>query len=114
MSSIVRINTLYPQLGDKLWITVDRAGVFVGKALHPLSLFIGVFNLHRAAHRLNALTHNFNFLNKGFEQGFYYLSTVFTAGYYYYLYIYKSHFQADRPQIKVMQNNIYMSVRATA
>ena len=107
MSSIVRINTLYPQAGDKLWITVDRARFFVGNLLRALSPFNSLRGLHSPAH-------SFKFFNKGFEQGFYRFSTVLPASYYYYLYIYKSRFQADHPQIKVLQNNIYMSARATA
>lgn len=114
MSSIVRISTLYPQAGDKLWITVDRAQFFVGNLLKALSPFNRLRGLHSPTHSFKALPHSFNFLNKGFEQGFYRFSTVLPVSYYYYLYIYKSRFQADHPQIKVLQNNIYMSARATA
>ena len=114
MSLIVRINTLYPQAGDKLWITVDRARFFVGNLLRALSPFNSLRGLHSPAHSFKVLSHSFKFLNKRFEQGFYRFSTVLPASYYYYLYIYKSRFQADQPQIKVLQNNIYMSARTTA
>lgn len=114
MSLFVRINTLYPQAGDKLWITVDRDRFFVGNLLKALPAINGQFLLHSAAHSFKVLSHNFKFLNKGFEQGFYRLSTTLPASYYYYLYIYKSRLQTDHPQIKVLQNNIYMSARATA
>jgi hypothetical protein len=114
MSSIVRISTLYPQAGDKLWITVDRARFFVGNLLKTLPLVIGKLYLHSAAHSFKVLSHSLKPLNKGFELLFYRLSTALPASYYYYLYIYKFRFQADHPQIKVLQNNIYMSARATA
>ncbi len=122
MSLFVRISTLYPQAGDKLWITVDRALFFVGNLIKKLVSRKGGFGPHSFAHSFNPLSHNLNFLNKGFELLFYYLSTVLPSSYYYYLYIYKSRFQADHPQITVLlqnknlafQNNFYMSARATA
>ena len=114
MSPVVRINTLYPQVGDKLWITVDRARFFVGNLLKAFSAFNGQRGLHSATHSFKVLFHSFKSLNKGFEQEFYRLPTALPASYYYYLYIYKSRFQADHPQIKVLQNNTYMSARATA
>ena len=65
-------------------------------------------------HTFTSLLHSKNGINKGSDLGFYQLSTVFTRGYYYYLYIYKSHFQADRPQIRVHLLTFSMSARATA
>jgi hypothetical protein len=113
MSSIVRISTLYPQPGDKLWITVDRARFFVGNLFNPLSTYKGGSALYNLTHSFTSLSHSLRLLNKGFELLFYHLSTVLLSSYYYYLYIYKSRLPADHPQIKVLQNNTYMSARAT-
>ena len=82
--------------------------------------------LHTLTHSFSTLTHSFSEVNKGSEQGFYWLSTAFTSSYYYYLYIYKSRSQADRFLITVRsEKNRYktryenliknnMSARATA
>jgi hypothetical protein len=69
-------------------------------------------------HSFRGIFHTLSWLNKGSEQGFYQLSTVLTRGYYYYLYIYKTHFQADQLLITVqpllLPNTTTMSARATA
>jgi len=82
--------------------------------------------LHNLTHSFSTLTHSFSEVNKGSEQGFYWLSTAFASSYYYYLYIYKSRSQADRFLITVRsEKNRYktryknliknnMSARATA
>ncbi len=70
---------------------------------------------HSSTHTFYPLTHILAQLNKGSDLLFLYLSTVFTPSYYYYLYIYKTRFQADHPQITVLlQKYTYMSARATA
>ena len=70
---------------------------------------------HSSTHTFYPLTHILTQLNNGSDLLFPYLSTVFTSSYYYYLYIYKTRFQADRPQITVLlQKYTYMSARATA
>ena len=70
---------------------------------------------HSSTHTFSPLTHILVQLNKGSDLLFLYLSTVFTSSYYYYLYIYKTRFQADHPQITVLlHQNTYMSARATA
>ncbi|CAN2168701.1 hypothetical protein MCEMRE226_00002 [Candidatus Nanopelagicaceae bacterium] len=70
---------------------------------------------HSSTHTFSSLTHTLARVNKGSDLLFLYLSTVFTPSYYYYLYIYKTRFQADRPQITVLlQKYTYMSARATA
>ena len=70
---------------------------------------------HSFTHTFSPLTHILAQLNKGSDLLFPYLSTVFTSSYYYYLYIYKTRFQADHPQITVLlHQNTYMSARATA
>ncbi len=65
-------------------------------------------------HTFTRFSHRENGLNIGSDLRFYTLSTAFLCGYYYYLYIYKSHFQADRSQITVRVLLNPMSVRATA
>ena len=71
--------------------------------------------IHNSTHITNRLFHIFAELHKGSDLLFSYLSTVFTSSYYYYLYIYKSRFPADRPQITVLLHKpTYMSARATA
>ncbi len=65
-------------------------------------------------HTFTSVSHNGEGLNIGSELRFYTLSTAFLCGYYYYLYIYKSHFQADRSQITVRVLLNPMSARATA
>jgi hypothetical protein len=72
-------------------------------------------------HSYTRVSHTFGALNLGSDLGFYLLSTVLAFGYYYYLYIYKSRFQADHPQITVssllstyLRNTYPMSARATA
>ena len=72
-------------------------------------------------HSSKGVSHTFSVLNLGSDLGFYLLSTVLVCGYYYYLYIYKSRFQADLPQITVssllstnLRNTYPMSARATA
>ncbi len=70
---------------------------------------------HSSTHTFSPLTHILAQLNKGSDLLLSYLSTVFASGYYYYLYIYKTRFQADHPQITVLlHQNTYMSARATA
>jgi len=70
---------------------------------------------HSSTHTFYPLTHILAQLNKGSDLLFLYLSTVFAPSYYYYLYIYKTRFQADHPQITVLlQKYTYMSARATA
>ena len=70
---------------------------------------------HSSTHTFSPLTHILTQLNKGSDLLFLYLSTVFASSYYYYLYIYKTRFQADHPQITVLlHHNTYMSARATA
>ena len=70
---------------------------------------------HSSTHTFSSLTHILAQVNKGSDLLFLYLSTVFTSSYYYYLYIYKTRFQADHPQITVLlQKYTYMSARATA
>jgi len=74
--------------------------------------------LHTFTHRIGLFTHKAKGLNIGSDLGFYLISTVKSCGYYYYLYIYKTHFQADRLQITVQPlgfTNINpMSAGATA
>ena len=71
--------------------------------------------IHTSTHITDRLFHIFTELHKGSDLLFSYLSTVFTSSYYYYLYIYKTRFQADHPQITVLlHQNTYMSARATA
>jgi hypothetical protein len=65
-------------------------------------------------HTFTSIFHRENGLNLGSDLRFYTLSTAFLCGYYYYLYIYKSHFQADRSQITVRVLLNPMSARATA
>ena len=65
-------------------------------------------------HTFTPLSHSGKWLNIGSDLRFYLLSTVSLSGYYYYLYIYKSHFQADRSQITVHLLLNPMSARATA
>ena len=72
-------------------------------------------------HSYTGVSHTLSALNLGSDLGFYLLSTVLACGYYYYLYIYKSRFQADHPQITVssllstyLRNTYPMSARATA
>jgi hypothetical protein len=65
-------------------------------------------------HTFSSLIHSGKRLNKGSDLHFYQLSTVLARGYYYYLYIYKSHFQADRSVITVALLTFPMSARATA
>ncbi len=65
-------------------------------------------------HTFTSIFHRENGLNLGSDLRFYTLSTTFLCGYYYYLYIYKSHFQADRSQITVRVLLNPMSARATA
>ena len=74
--------------------------------------------MQSVTHSFWGIFHTFLTLNKGSEQGFYLLSTGFARGYYYYLYISKTHFQADRLLITVNPLLFYktttMSARATA
>ena len=74
--------------------------------------------LHTFTHRVRLFTHRIKGLNIGSELRFYLVSTVKPCSYYYYLYIYKTHFQADRPQITVqplgLTNINPMSAGATA
>jgi len=74
--------------------------------------------LHVFTHRIGLFTHKVKGSNIGSDLGFYLISTVKSYGYYYYLYIYKTHFQADRLQITVQPlgfTNINpMSAGATA
>jgi hypothetical protein len=98
---------------------VDRGFIYVGKALSITKKEEGWLKMssapHTLTHSFSAFTHSFLKVNKGSELGFYRLSTVFTSSYYYYLYIYKTRFQADHPQITVLlQKYTYMSARATA
>ena len=72
-------------------------------------------------HNYPGVSHTFNALNLSSDLRFYLLSTVLACGYYYYLYIYKSRFQADHPQITVssllstyLRNTYPMSARAAA
>jgi hypothetical protein len=72
--------------------------------------------IHLLTHSFTGVFHTVKRLNLGSELGFYLLPTVLLCGYYYYLYIYKSHFQADRLQIRVssLSKTNLMSARATA
>jgi hypothetical protein len=74
--------------------------------------------IQRITHSFQGIFHTFSTLNKGFEQGFYLLSTGLARGYYYYLYTYKTRFQADRLLITVnpllFNKTTSMSARATA
>ena len=70
--------------------------------------------IHLFTHSFTGVFHTVVGLNLGSELGFYLLPTVSLCGYYYYLYIYKSHFQADRSQITVHLLLNPMSARATA
>jgi hypothetical protein len=72
-------------------------------------------------HSYTGVSHTLDALNLSSDLRFYLLSTVLACGYYYYLYIYKSRFQADHPQITVssllstyLTNTYPMSARATA
>ncbi len=65
-------------------------------------------------HTFTSVSHSGKGLNLGSDLRFYTLSTAFLCGYYYYLYIYKSHFQADRSQITVRVLLKPRSARATA
>ena len=70
--------------------------------------------IHLLTHSITGVFHTVVGLNLGSYLGFYLLPTVLLCGYYYYLYIYKSHFQADRSQITVRVLLNPMSARATA
>jgi hypothetical protein len=72
--------------------------------------------IHLLTHSITGVFHTVVGLNLGSDLGFYLLPTVLLCGYYYYLYIYKSHFQADRLQIRVssLSKTDLMSARATA
>jgi hypothetical protein len=72
--------------------------------------------IHLLTHSFTGVFHTIVGLNLGSNLGFYLLPTVLLCGYYYYLYIYKSHFQADRLQIRVgsLSKTDLMSARATA
>ena len=72
--------------------------------------------IHLPAHSFIGVFHTAVGLNLGSDLGFYPLPTVLLCGYYYYLYIYKSRFQADHPQIRVssLHTTNLMSARATA
>jgi hypothetical protein len=74
--------------------------------------------LRAFTHRIGLFTHKVQGLNIGSDLRFYLISTVKVCGYYYYLYIYKTHFQADRLQITVQplgfSNINLMSTGATA
>ena len=80
---------------------------------------------HIFTHSSLGVSHSAAQVNQGSDLRFYLISTAFRRGYYYYLYIYKSHFQADRYQITVrtteflptlFRNQLQrpMSARATA
>ena len=70
---------------------------------------------HIFTHSSLGVSHNAAQVNQGSDQRFYSISTAFRCGYYYYLYIYKTRFQADHPQITVLlQKYTYMSARAMA
>ena len=72
--------------------------------------------IHLFTHSFTGVFHTVVGLNLGSDLGFYLLPTVSLYGYYYYLYIYKSRFQADHPQIRVssLHTTNLMSARATA
>ena len=74
--------------------------------------------LHTLTHIKTLLSHSVKVLNIGSDLGLYLFSTVKACGYYYYLYIYKTHFQADHLQITVqplgLTNINPMSAGATA
>ena len=72
--------------------------------------------IHPLTHSFTGVFHTIVGLNLGSDLGFYLLPTVSLCGYYYYLYIYKSRFQADHPQIRVssLHTTNLMSARATA
>ena len=72
--------------------------------------------IHPLTHSFTGVFHTVVGLNLGSDLGFYLLPTVLLCGYYYYLYIYKSRFQADHPQIRVssLHTTDLMSARATA
>ena len=72
--------------------------------------------IHLFAHSFTGVFHTVVGLNLCSDLGFYLLPTVLLCGYYYYLYIYKSRFQADHPQIRVssLHTTNLMSARATA
>ena len=72
--------------------------------------------IHLFTHSFAGVFHTVAGLNLGSDLGFYLLPTVLLCGYYYYLYIYKSRFQADLPQIRVssLSKTNLMSARATA
>ena len=71
--------------------------------------------VHILTHSLSGVSHSAPQVNQGSDQHFYRFSTALPRGYYYYLYIYKTRFQADHPQITVLlHQNTYMSARATA
>ena len=72
--------------------------------------------IHPFTHSFTGVFHTVVGLNQGFDLGFYLLPTVSLCGYYYYLYIYKSRFQADHPQIRVssLHTTNLMSAGATA
>ena len=69
-------------------------------------------------HSFSVFSHTVLRLNLGSDLRFYLLSTLFACGYYYYLYIYKTHFQADQLLITVhplhLPTTNPMSARATA
>ena len=65
-------------------------------------------------HSNGLVSHSSFWVNKASDLHFYRFSTVLACGYYYYLYIYKTHFQADRFQIRVRLLHTYTSAGATA
>ena len=77
---------------------------------------MGLAFIHLFTHSFTGVFHTVVGLNLGSDLGFYLLPTVLLCGYYYYLYIYKSRFQADHPQIRVssLHTTNLMSARATA
>ncbi len=72
--------------------------------------------IHLLTNSFTGVFHTVLRLNLGSELGFYLLPTVLLCGYYYYLYIYKSHFQADHLQntVSSLYKTNLMSARATA
>ena len=76
---------------------------------------------HILTHNRYGVSHSAAQVYQGSDLRFYPFSTAIRGGYYYYLYIYKSHFQADRFHIRFPLLNITttyikteMNLRATA
>ncbi len=90
----VRFRGVYPQIVEKVWITVDNLLCYVGKSrvCRKLTMrgqrtgFAG-FGIFKVAHTFTYFTHNLKRWNLRLHQPFLVLPTGKPSGYYDYLYI---------------------------